>query len=256
MDKKIYYFWCGGPMTKYAKCCMETWKRFMPDFEIIRIPEEYIDMNLKWNQRAYNKKNWAYLSDTARVNFLRSHSGIYLDTDMFFCKRIPDEMLNSSLFAWCEHNKWICQGVIGKDTSDKVNELFEDWYKIYTSYNKNKFIPSPQIFDMLDKEKYDLNPSEEVYINKYNMRFYGTKYFDPVRWHDKKKQLFFEETVAIHLGTASAIVNSVYSKDRIVMFDKQKENILKFLKSRKCDDLYNRDYSIENQLTEKYNDEW
>lgn len=242
IEKKIYYFWYGGNLPRYAKSCIESWKRFMPDFEIVKIPEEYIDMNVEWNKKAYKKKNWAYLSDSTRINFLRSHSGIYMDTDMFLCKRIPEDMLNSSLFMGCEHDLWISQGIIGKDKSEKVTELFENWYNAYRKENKIK--SSPMIFDLIDKEYYDLKPSKDVYTNKYNMKFYGSKYFDPVRW-EKKKPLFCEETVCIDLGTASAIIDSGYSKERIKMFKMQNQNILEFLKTRNCEDLYNRDYTVE-----------
>lgn len=241
IEKKIYYFWYGGNLPRYAKSCIESWKRFMPDFEIVKIPEEYIDMNIEWNKKAFKKKNWAYLSDATRINFLRSHSGIYMDTDMFLCKRIPDDMLNSSLFMCCENDKWISQGIIGKDKSEKVNELFEDWYNIYNK--ENTFKTSPTIFEMLDKEYYDLKPSKDVYTNEYNMKFYGSKYFDPIK--GTKRLLFCEETVCIDLGTSSAIVNSEYSKKRIERFKIQNQNILEFLKTRNCEDLYNRDYTVE-----------
>ena len=92
IEKKIYYVWIGNakkPEIFYK--CLESWKKNLPDFEIIEINEKNFDMekHLKKNRffrECYEKKLWAYVSDYMRVHFMYENSGIYVDTDMEIIK--------------------------------------------------------------------------------------------------------------------------------------------------------------------------
>ncbi len=45
IPKKIHYCWFGGnPLPHIAIKCMESWKKFCPDYEIIRWDESNCDM--------------------------------------------------------------------------------------------------------------------------------------------------------------------------------------------------------------------
>lgn len=252
IDKKIYYFWIGGPMPIYAVNCIKSWQRFMPDFEIERIPESYIDMSLIWNQKAYKKKNWAFLSDTARINFFQNHSGIYLDTDILLCKRIPDDFINSPFSIGCERSSLISQGIFVKDNCEVSNNLFNDWYNEYKKCTK--FEMSPVIMKPLYK-KYDLLPTSDISINKYGMRFYGPKYVNAV-YALRKKLFLCKETILLDLSTSSAILGSKYAQTQTSKFIDNHNEIIEFLKTRGVDDLYNRSYEIENVNKNSEDDEW
>ena len=69
MQKIIHYCWFGGkPLPKLAKTCINSWKKYLPDYEIMEWNESNFDVNMtKFSQKAYEEKMWAFVSDVARV---------------------------------------------------------------------------------------------------------------------------------------------------------------------------------------------
>ena len=92
IEKKIYYVWVGNakkPDIFYK--CLESWKKNLPDFEIIEINEKNFDMEKhlaknRFFRECYERRLWAYVSDYMRVHFMYENSGIYVDTDMEIIK--------------------------------------------------------------------------------------------------------------------------------------------------------------------------
>ena len=73
IPKKIHYIWVGGnEMPDLIKKCIESWKKFCPDYEIIRWDESNLDMNkYKYAADAYANKKWAFFSDVHRFDVLK-----------------------------------------------------------------------------------------------------------------------------------------------------------------------------------------
>ena len=92
IDKKIYYCWFGGgEMTDLNKKCMESWKKYCPDYEIIEINEDNYDVNLTpYSAEAYEHGNWSYVSNAARLYYLTNFGGFYLDTDVQLVKSLDE----------------------------------------------------------------------------------------------------------------------------------------------------------------------
>ena len=45
MKKYIHYCWFGGkPLPKLAKKCIKSWKKYLPDYEIIEWNENNVDL--------------------------------------------------------------------------------------------------------------------------------------------------------------------------------------------------------------------
>lgn len=88
IDKKIFYCWFGhGEMSELNKKCMESWKKYCPDYDIIRIDETNFDYTITpYAKEAYEHGNWSYVSNAARLHFLKYNSGFYLDTDVQLLK--------------------------------------------------------------------------------------------------------------------------------------------------------------------------
>ena len=84
IPKVIHYCWFGGnPLPDLALRCIESWKRYNPDYEIIRWDEDNYDINADYyTAEAYRAKKWAFLSDYARLKIVYENGGIYLDTDV------------------------------------------------------------------------------------------------------------------------------------------------------------------------------
>ncbi|MDE9567382.1 glycosyltransferase, partial [Xenorhabdus bovienii] len=69
IPKKIHYVWVGDkPKTKFVLVCIDTWKKFLPDYEIIEWNNENVK-NIKNNymEEAFINKKWAFVSDYIRL---------------------------------------------------------------------------------------------------------------------------------------------------------------------------------------------
>lgn len=109
MDQKIpkiiHYCWFGGaPLPELAVKCIESWKKYCPDYEIRRWDESNFDLNCcRYVQEAYAAKKWAFVSDVARFRILYEYGGIYLDTDVEIIRPL-DGILAQGGFMASESN--------------------------------------------------------------------------------------------------------------------------------------------------------
>ena len=90
IPKKIHYCWFGeNPMPDKDLENIESWKKFCPDYEIIRWDESNYDVNkIPYIKEAYECKKYAFVSDYARLDIIYHEGGIYLDTDVEIIKNI------------------------------------------------------------------------------------------------------------------------------------------------------------------------
>lgn len=84
LPKVIHYCWFGGnPLPKDAIKCIESWKRFLPDYEIREWNEQNFDVHqCEYSSQAYEMKKYAFVSDYARFKILYEQGGLYFDTDV------------------------------------------------------------------------------------------------------------------------------------------------------------------------------
>ncbi len=88
IPKKIHYCWFGGEeLSQKNLACIDSWQKMCPDYEIIRWDESNIDLHLSpWVERAYEQKQWAYVSDYVRAYVLYHFGGYYFDVDVELVK--------------------------------------------------------------------------------------------------------------------------------------------------------------------------
>lgn len=88
----IHYCWFGkGEMPETAVKCIESWKKYCPNYKIIKWDETNFDINCcTYVRQAYECKKWAFVSDYARFYILYHFGGIYFDTDVELIKPIDD----------------------------------------------------------------------------------------------------------------------------------------------------------------------
>ena len=84
IPKIIHYCWFGGgPISAESQKCMESWKKYCPDYKIIEWNEQNFDISQnRYAQQAYEAKKYAFVSDYVRLAVLYEYGGIYLDTDV------------------------------------------------------------------------------------------------------------------------------------------------------------------------------
>lgn len=106
IPKVIHYCWFGGnPLPKDAKRCIESWKKFCPDYQII----EWNESNFDYTDNLYAKqamecKRWAFVSDYARLKIVYEQGGIYLNTDVELIRPL-DDLLDYEAFFGFENNR-------------------------------------------------------------------------------------------------------------------------------------------------------
>ena len=83
MNRTIHYCWFGrGEMPKLAKKCINSWKKYCPDYEIIEWNEDNFDVfSVQYIKQAYEAGKYAFVSDYARFWVLYNFGGLYFDTD-------------------------------------------------------------------------------------------------------------------------------------------------------------------------------
>ena len=103
IPKVIHYCWFGRKtLPVSAQKCIESWQRYMPDYEIKEWNEDNFDVNIiPYTQQAYEAKKFAFVSDYARFWILYHYGGIYFDTDVELIKSL-DKIIERGSFMGIE----------------------------------------------------------------------------------------------------------------------------------------------------------
>ena len=103
IPKVIHYCWFGGkPLPESAKNCIQSWHRYLPDYEIHEWNESNFDLNCcEYVREAYEAQKWAFVSDYARFWILYHNGGLYFDTDVELIRPI-DDIIHCGSFMGCE----------------------------------------------------------------------------------------------------------------------------------------------------------
>lgn len=112
IPKKIHYCWFGGnPLPKTALKCIESWKKFLPDFEIKEWNEQNFDVMMnEYTKYCYENHLWAFLSDYVRLWVVEQEGGIYYDVDVEVVKH-PGGLMNEKAFFGFEYPNYVNTGI-------------------------------------------------------------------------------------------------------------------------------------------------
>ena len=128
--KTIHYCWFGGkPKPKLVLKCMESWKKYCPDWEIREWNEGNFDVNCcAFVREAYAAGKWAFVSDYCRFYALSLCGGVYLDTDVELLRPIDDL---PDTFVGFERRDFVASGLIrGAEANDPVClEMLEAYHQ-------------------------------------------------------------------------------------------------------------------------------
>ena len=135
IPKIIHYCWFGrGKKSELITKCIESWKKYCPDFEIREWNEDNFDINSNtFVKEAYESKKWAFVTDYVRLYALYNYGGIYMDTDVELLTDIEKFLCHSS-FSGFEDYKSIPTAIMG---SQKGNEWIG---KLLSYYDDRHFI--------------------------------------------------------------------------------------------------------------------
>lgn len=142
IPKIIHYCWFGGnPLPKEAQRCIESWKKHLPDYQIMEWNESNFDINSnQYVKEAYESRKFAFVTDYVRLYALVKYGGIYMDTDVEVLKSY-DPFLHHTAFSGFENNNYVPTGMMASKKGGKwVTELLEE-------YNTRQFILPDGTFD-------------------------------------------------------------------------------------------------------------
>ena len=103
IPKVIHYCWFGhNPLPPLAIKCIESWRKYLPDYEIKEWNEDNFDVNvIPYTQEAYEAGKYAFVSDYARFWILYKYGGLYFDTDVEVIRPM-DDIIARGPFMGCE----------------------------------------------------------------------------------------------------------------------------------------------------------
>lgn len=92
IPKIIHYCWFGrGQMPPLALNCIDSWKRYLPDYELRLWNEDTFDLDLyPYAREAYDSRKFAFVTDVVRLWALNKYGGVYMDTDVEVLRSLDD----------------------------------------------------------------------------------------------------------------------------------------------------------------------
>lgn len=218
IPKIIHCIWLSGEKKdEVYETCISTWKKHMPEYEIIEWNLEKFPANsVPWVQDAVACKKWAYAADYIRLYALYNYGGIYLDMDVCVYKSF-DPFLSHRAFSCVEfdprpfYSTIYKREVIGCGFEAAVigAEKGHPWIKACLDHYKDKhFINNPDFY---------FNHVMPRIITKITHKAFGFKYV-PIEQTLKQ---------GIHIYPPDTF-SSIYNFSRLTNLECNLNNIIKY----------------------------
>lgn len=208
IPKVIHYCWFGnGKIPEKDRKCIESWKKYCPDYEIKQWDESNYDVTKNgYLKYMYENKKYAFVSDYARLDIIYNNGGIYFDVDVEVIRNI-DFLLENSCFFGLEKvdGKFYAATGLGFG-AEKDFSFLKDNMKYYEDYDvkntNSEPIPCPHITNNTFSETRNVVFNENQMYNVENITVYPTEYFAP-KSYDTGKIHKTKNTCTIHHYDAS-----------------------------------------------------
>lgn len=206
IPKIIHYCWFGGgPLPELTVKCIESWKKYCPDYEIRRWDENSVDLSsVSYMREAYEEKMWGFVPDVVRLQVVLECGGIYLDTDVEVCRSF-DPLLSGSGFMAVDNGGYVSLGLgFGAEAQhplvQKMLDDYNDRHFRRTDGSLDK-TPSPHIQTaLLAREGFQWGGNGMQMIC--GVAIYPPEYFDPISYKTGLC-VMTENTYSIHHYTAT-----------------------------------------------------
>ena len=202
MIKKIHYCWFGGKkLPREVKKCIATWKKMLPDYEIIEWNEDKFDINkIPFVKSAYENKKWAFVSDYVRTYALYEEGGLYLDTDVKILKDVS-KIIDRDLVFGYEDSGYFGTAVIAtnKTHNPYIKEVLE-YYNNIEDINLDiiyNYANPAIITRIINKYPVELQEDGIKIFNK-EVYVYPRDYFYPLSYNYSEKE-YTKNTCMVHL---------------------------------------------------------
>lgn len=225
IPKVIHYCWFGhNPLPPLAIKCIESWKKYLPDYEIKEWNEDNFDVNIiPYTEEAYQAKKYAFVSDYARFWILYHYGGLYFDTDVEVIRPI-DDIIERGPFMGCETDAKPGATTIGvaPGLGLGVTPGLGLYKKILDVYREEKFL-----WNGPDKIKtvVDITTGflfQEGLKNEQGIQLVGGVYIYPAEYFNPYNIItshihITNNTRSIHRNAASWLEQSIFTKMKYVI---------------------------------------
>ena len=116
IPKIIHLCWLSGDAypAKIARC-IESWKKFLPDYDIMLWDTNRFDLSKsQWVRDAFENKKYAFAADYIRFYALYHYGGVYLDSDVEVLRSFND-LLDLPYFVGAEKAQTPEAAIIGAE---------------------------------------------------------------------------------------------------------------------------------------------
>lgn len=179
IPKKIHYCWFGrGKKPKLVKKCIESWKKYCPDYEIIEWNEDKVDVNANaYMKMCYENKKFAFLTDYLRLVIVNDYGGLYFDTDVEIVKSF-DELLQYGAFFGFENNDYVNTGEgFGAEIQHPlVQQMLREYEDLLDGQNRTVGCP---ILNTEALSKFHFKKDGKLQNLPYNTVIFPAEYFNP-----------------------------------------------------------------------------
>lgn len=219
IPKIIHYCWISGdPFPEKIQRCYDSWKRVLPDYEII--VWDYAKAHAigsKWVDQAIATKKYAFVADYIRFYALYNYGGVYLDSDVEVLKPF-DNLLSLRYFVGKENSisNWEA-AIIGAESHLPWIKICLDYYKHRRFVNhcgELQVTVLPTIMDNLLGNSYriqDCNSIAEWHYDSEIICRFPVDWFSPKRW-DNEEINVTPNTYCIHHFSGSWLTQTTTYK--------------------------------------------
>lgn len=194
IPKKIHYCWLSDdPMPEKLLKCVESWKKFLPDYELVKWDLKKFPLSKNaWVREAFENKKYAFAADYIRLYALATEGGIYLDSDVEVIKPFA-ELMDLPYFI-CKENspKGMEAAIIGAERDTQWVRTCLDYYHDKHFVNSDGTMNTDVLPEILKKrleDNYELKYISSVSDFDYDKKVVSvlpSDYFSPKNYVTKK----------------------------------------------------------------------
>lgn len=204
IPKVIHYCWFGNKeLPQNLRKCVDSWKRFCPDYYIKKWDESNFDVaSHPFMKKAYEEKAWAFVSDYARLKIIFENGGIYLDTDVELLKNL-DFLLNYKCYVGIQQAGNLCATGLGFGAEKHnliVKEMMEQYDGLEFDINNKNKLSCPLLNNRVLVNKGYIVSDKVTLID--DLAVLPSKMVDPIAV-GRSDYLLCDESVSIHHYNAS-----------------------------------------------------
>lgn len=228
IPKIIHYCWLSGdPVPQKLQIYMDTWKKYLPEYEFILWDTQRFNINsLLWTKQAFEAKKYAFAADYIRLYAVYTYGGIYMDMDVEV-RRSFDPLLIDDYMLGYEKECGIEAGVFGGTKNAPWLKKCLDYYE------KRAFLRTDGTFDMrpLPQIMFECLAEERKIFRIYSNEYLTAKSYETgiitttentysihhfaASWHGRWQKMF-KITASIIGNKAAQRISSILKQSHII----------------------------------------